>query len=191
LPQGFCRLAGLATFIWRLGGFMLCSNSRGLAPNIESLIVSRVFKGLAAAMMVPQVLTVIQAVFSPKDMGKVIGLFGMISGLGAVAGPLIGGALPSANLAGLEWRLIFLLTVPLGLISLSGAVAWLPKMRAVNRVFPDWVGALMLTVAIFLTTITLVEGWHFGWPFWCFGIVAAAFSLCVAFAKRQPSLSNL
>lgn len=177
-------------FITGLIGFMLCSAACGLAGNIETLIVSRGLKGLAGAMMVPQVLAIIHVIFPDDEKGKVIGLFGMVSGLGAVAGPLIGGFLVSANLFDLGWRAIFLINLPIGLVSLIGALVLLPKFRPSTGITADWIGAALFAAAITCLIYPLVEGRHIGWPFWSFGLMAVSLILGGAFLRWQAYLAS-
>lgn len=178
-------------FIWGMAGFMASSTVCGLAPNIETLIASRAVQGLAAAMMVPQVLAIIHVVFPPEEKGKAIGLFGMVSGLGAVSGPLIGGILVSADLFGLGWRPIFLINLPLGIISLFGALALLPKLRAQTPVSLDWIGSALFAAAILTMTYPLIEGRALGWPVWAFGLMVLSLVLGGAFVQWQTRLATI
>lgn len=176
-------------FIWGMLGFMFTSAACGLAPNVEALIASRALKGLAAAMMVPQVLAIIHVVFPADEKGKVIGLFGMVSGLGAVAGPLIGGLLVSADVFGLGWRPIFLINLPLGLVSLAGALVLLPKVKAATHASIDWIGSALFASAIVALTYPLIEGRSLGWPVWAFGLMALSLVLGWAFWGHQKKLA--
>ncbi|PCJ93147.1 MAG: MFS transporter [Hyphomicrobiales bacterium] len=172
-------------FQWGIIGFMLASMLCGVAQNIEMLIASRALQGLAGAMMVPQVLAIIHVIFPAQEKGRVIGLFGMVSALGAVAGPLIGGALVSANVAGLEWRPIFFINLPLGILSLIGVMRFVPKIRTDQRVAPDWAGACLFALAVTCLTFPLVEGRHLGWPVWCFALIFLSAILFALFLKLQ------
>lgn len=159
-------------FIGGLIGFMIFSIICEIAPNIETLIVARAFKGLAAGMMLPQVLAIIHVVFPADKKGHVIGLFGMLSALGAIVGPLVGGLLVSADVLGLGWRAIFLINLPFGLISLVGALAFLPKVRSNVSKQADWMGAVLFALAIICLTYPLIEGRELGWPIWMFCIMS-------------------
>src|SRR5690348_441872 len=80
-------------FLVGIGGFTLASALCGFAANPEMLVASRIMQGGMAAMMVPQVLSIVHATFPAHERGKVFGLFGAVVGLGAVTGPLLGALL--------------------------------------------------------------------------------------------------
>lgn len=172
-------------FNWGVVGFMLSSAACGLAPSIETLIAGRALQGLTGTMMVPQVLAIIHVIFPAEDKGRVIGLYGMISALGAVAGPVVGGAIVSADIAGLGWRPIFLLNLPLGLVSLVGALCFVPRLQANTRIPADWGGAALFALAIACLIYPLVEGRHLGWPVWCFALMAFSVGLGGVFTWQQ------
>src|SRR6478735_1118256 len=105
-------------FLMGMGGFTLASALCGFAAGPEMLVASRILQGGTAALMVPQVLSILHATFPAHERGKVFGLFGAIVGLGAVSGPLLGALLTEWNIAGLEWRPIFLINLPVGIAGL-------------------------------------------------------------------------
>lgn len=102
-------------FLIGMAGFTVVSAVCGLAPGPETLVVARFLQGAMAALMVPQVLSIIHVTFPAEERGKVFGMFGAMIGLGAVAGPMIGALLTEWNLFGLEWRPIFLVNLPVGI----------------------------------------------------------------------------
>lgn len=77
-------------------------------------VAARILQGAMAALMVPQVLSIVHAAFPAHERGKVFGLLGAIVGPGAVSGPLLGALLTWWNLFGLAWRPIFLINPPVG-----------------------------------------------------------------------------
>lgn len=105
-------------FIAGLTGFTLASLGCGLTPNVATLIGARTVQGMAGAMKMPQVLAIVHVIFPADEKPGAFALFGTVSSLGAVAGPIVGGALVSADIAGLDWRSIFLVNVPLGLFAI-------------------------------------------------------------------------
>ena len=101
-------------FMIGMAGFTLASALCGLAQSPSMLIASRVLQGLFGAVMFPQILSVIQVTFPPRERATAFGMFGATIGLATITGPLVGGLLIEANLLGLEWRPIFLSTSPSG-----------------------------------------------------------------------------
>lgn len=180
-------------FIWGLIGFTLSSAVCGLAPDIMTLITARAVKGIAAAMMVPQVLAIAHVIFPPEEKSRVFGLFGTVSSLAVVAGPIIGGALISADIAGLGWRLAFLINIPFGIAALIGARIFVPVLDTDSDARPDWIGTAIFTVAAVLLVLPLIEGRALGWPWWCFAAIFAAIPTSLAFVayERRRSANEL
>ncbi|MEE2865691.1 MAG: MFS transporter, partial [Pseudomonadota bacterium] len=178
-------------FRWGVAGFTASSLACGLAPDIGTLITARALQGLCAAMMVPQVLAIVHVIFPAEEKGKAIGLFGSISALGAVAGPLVGGVIVAADIFGLGWRPIFLINLPVGLISLAGALRFLPHIENESRVMPDWSGTFLFALAVLALVFPLVEGRQFGWPFWCFALMGLSAVLAVLFYRLQVQKARL
>lgn len=180
-------------FVWGLIGFTVASAICGLAPDIVSLIAARAVQGIAAAAMVPQVLAIAHVIFPPEEKARVFGLYGTISSLGVVAGPIIGGALISADIASLGWRPAFLINIPLGIAALFGALAYVPHLDTDTDTRPDWIGSILFAAAAFLLVLPLVEGRVLGWPWWAFATLAASIPTALAFAafERRRSARSL
>nr|VUD31047.1 major facilitator family transporter [Raoultella sp. NCTC 9187] len=124
-------------FIIGMAGFTLASAFCGLAASPGYLICARVLQGLAAALLFPQVYASIRVNFDDNDRRKAFGLLGMILGLAAIAGQVLGGWMVHADLFGLGWRSIFLINVPVGVLAIITA-RWIPESCA--RTGPDWTG---------------------------------------------------
>src|SRR5262249_12480718 len=95
LPLGIGRLGDIwghrAVYLAGLVVFLLASLACGLAPNITVLIICRVVQGVGAAVMTPGTLAIVTRAFPPEERGLALGIYGGISSLGLVAGPLLGG----------------------------------------------------------------------------------------------------
>ncbi|MFY2822696.1 MFS transporter [Ruegeria sp. MALMAid1280] len=180
-------------FIWGLVGFTMASAACGIAPNMISLIFARAVKGIAADMMVPQVLAIAHVIFPPEEKSRVFGLFGTLSSIAVVVGPIIGGALILADFASLGWRMAFLVNIPLGIAELIGTRMFVPAIDTGSDTRPDWTGSGLFTVATILLVLPLIEGRALGWPWRCF--VALSASVPVAFAfmahERKRSAAGL
>ncbi len=87
----------------------------------------RVVQGAFAAMMVPQMLSSVQALYAPRERAAVFGIVGAVSGTAAVIGPLLGGWLITHDAFGIGWRSIFLINVPVGVVLFVLALMYVPN----------------------------------------------------------------
>ncbi|MET7858428.1 MFS transporter [Streptomyces sp. NPDC005318] len=153
-------------FLIGIGGFTLASALCGFAANPEMLVASRILQGGTAALMVPQVLSIVHATFPAHERGKVFGLFGAIVGLGAVSGPLLGALLTEWNIAGLEWRPIFLINLPVGIAGLLLGRKFITESKAPKALRLDLVGVALVTLGLLMLLYPLTRGRELGWPVW-------------------------
>jgi len=102
-----------------MAAFTVTSLACGLAPDIGALVAARALQGAASAMMLPQVLSTIQATRSGPGRARALGSYGATGGIAVVADQLLGGLLVSADIGGLSWRPIFLVNVPVGIGAMS------------------------------------------------------------------------
>ncbi|MEU4118501.1 MFS transporter [Kitasatospora sp. NPDC028055] len=151
-------LAGLLAFTALSAG---CA----AAPSVGVLIGLRIGQGLAASLMLPQVLSLIQVIVPVGERGRALALYAATLGLGAVAGQLVGGALIRADLFALGWRSVFLVNVPVGLLAAACVPALVPATRPVRRRF-DLPGLLLTGAAMALLVYPLIQGSDDGWPVW-------------------------
>jgi EmrB/QacA subfamily drug resistance transporter len=168
-------------FLIGVTGFTILSALCGAAQSPGMLIASRVAQGAMGAIMVPQVLAVIQVMFPPKERIKALAGFGVTAGLGTVSGPLLGGLLIQHNLFGLDWRPIFLINVPVGILAVAASAVLVRESRAPRPPKLDPVGVGLISAALLLLLYPLVEGRQLGWPAWTFVSMAAAAPVLAAF----------
>ncbi|MFF2846759.1 MFS transporter [Streptomyces sp. NPDC058001] len=175
-------------FLIGIGGFTLASALCGFAANPEMLVASRILQGAMAALMVPQVLSIVHATFPAHERGKVFGLFGAIVGLGAVSGPLLGALLTEWNLFGLEWRPIFLINLPVGIAGLILGRRFISESRAPRALKLDLVGVALVTLGLLMLLYPLTRGRELGWPAWGFMSMAGAlvvFGALIAYERAK------
>src|ERR1700733_10609144 len=168
-------------FLIGVTGFTIMSALCGSAQSPGMLIASRVLQGAMGAIMVPQVLAVIQVIFPPAERIKALAGFGITAGLGTVSGPLLGGLLIQHNLFGLGWRPIFLINVPVGILAVVASSVLVRESRAPHPPKLDPVGVGLISAALLLLLYPLVEGRQLGWPAWTFISMAAAAPVLAAF----------
>jgi EmrB/QacA subfamily drug resistance transporter len=180
-------------FMAGMAGFTLASALCGLAQSPGMLIGSRVLQGLMGAVMFPQILSVIQVTFPPRERGAALGMFGATIGLATITGPLVGGLLIDADLLGLGWRPIFLVNVPIGVAALAVAARYLVESRAPRALRLDPGGVVIVTAGLLLLVYPLVQGRELDWPPWTFLSMAAAVPVLAGFAvyeRRKKALDG-
>ncbi|MFG2324633.1 MFS transporter [Streptomyces sp. NPDC048568] len=177
-------------FLVGIAGFTLASALCGLAANPEMLVASRILQGAMAALMVPQVLSIVHATFPAHERGKVFGLFGAIVGLGAVSGPLLGALLTEWNLFGLEWRPIFLINLPVGIAGLVLGSRFITESKAPRALRLDLVGVALVTLGMLMLVYPLTRGEELDWPLWGFLSMAGSLvvlAALVAYERRKSA----
>ena len=177
---GFRRI-----FIWGLAIFTAASLACGLAPDSQTLIVVRAIQGAGAALMVPQVFSLIQRNFAGPGRAQALGLLAATLALGGLVGQVLGGLIVTADLFGTGWRLVFLVNVPIGLVLLAASIRLLPAdIRAPARPL-DLGGLVALAAAVLLLVVPLVLGNEEGWPAWACASLALSVVAIAIFAMIE------
>lgn len=156
----------------------------GLAPNVPFLIGARMLQGVAAALMVPTSLAVINTVFSGKDRGRAIGAWSGLSGLFTAIGPFIGGLLVETSPSG--WRWIFLINIPLVVGGVWLAITGIPDLPGTRTKAPlrsqvDFLGGILAVAGLALIVGPLIEINTLGMPL-AFGLSAVGIGLLALLA---------
>ena len=172
-------------FLTGLAAFIVTSLMSGVAPDPAFLLTSRVLQGLAAAVMLPQVLASISVWFPAGKRQAAFGLFGAVTGMGGVVAPLIGGGLINANLFSLGWRPIFLINIPIGLITLAAALFFVDESAVHAAPRLDLPGAVTGALGIFLLVFPVIQGRAAGWPAWGWALLALAVPAFAVFAAIE------
>ena len=154
----------------------------GFSPSLEMMFPSRVLQGVGAAMTQGTGMAIITAVFPANEKGRAIGLFMTMVGIGAVAGPAIGGIVVDA----FGWRVVFFLTLPLGAICLV-ATAWVlrgwSEIQESSGTKFDWWGAALSTGFLVALLVAMTMGNKAGWEslpiIAAFGSAAAMLALFI------------
>lgn len=176
-----------------LGAFTVCSVAGGLAPDPVLLMVARGFQGAAAALMTPQVLSMIQVQFDGERRARAIGAYSLILAVGVAAGQVLGGLLVTADLLTAAWRPALLVNALIGAPLLLASRHVLPPMAPSSEQRLDVVGAGLLATAMLALVVPLSFGREYGWPPWtwaCFGACALAASLFLGHERRLRRRSS-
>ena len=175
-------------FMTGMAAFVVASALCGFATSGHMLVISRIVQGIAAAIMAPQVLATIRAVVPLHRQTKVMSLYGFVFGLSSIVGQLGGGALITYHPFGLDWRIIFLINIPIGIVAFIGTWKFVPENQPATRTGIDLKGVALLSVVLLLVIYPMTHGREAGWPAWTFAMFALAvpaFALFVATERRD------
>ena len=150
-------------FLWSVAAFVLTSVLCGLAQDAGQLVAARILQGAAGAIMAPQGMAIIQLLFTPLERVAKLAYFGLIVGLAAIVGPILGGLLIEMNLLDLGWRVIFLLNLPVGLGAIVVGRMVLPHAGELSPPRVDPLGALLFAASFGAMLFALTHGAEQGW----------------------------
>jgi EmrB/QacA subfamily drug resistance transporter len=170
---------GLALFTF---GSLLCS----VAPSLGWLIVFRMVQAVGGSMLNPVAMSIITNTFTdPRERARAIGVWGGVVGFSMAVGPLLGGAL----VAGLGWRSIFWINVPVGLAAIILAWRFVPESRSDHPRRIDPVGQVLVLLVLASLTYGIIEGPGRGWSspaiIGCFVLSAAALAALLVYEPRR------
>ena len=153
------RFGQRTLFAAGLAVFTLASAACGLAQNPDQLIAARVVQGVGGALLTPQTLAILTAIFPSERRGAAFGVWGGIAGLATIAGPVLGGILTTY----LEWRWIFYVNVPIGIAALVATFLVIPDLRPGRAAAVEPVGVLLASAGLLAITFGLIEGQRYDW----------------------------
>ncbi len=145
-------------FLLGLGVFVVASAACAAAPSVGALVAARVVQALGGALMLPTSLGLMLPEFEPERRHVAVGIWAASGGIAAAAGPPLGGLLVQA-----DWRLVFLVNVPVGLAALAAGVRTLRERREQDAGRPDLAGAVTLILAAGALVVAIVKGQEWGW----------------------------
>src|ERR671925_1569278 len=124
--------------------FTVASALCGLSQDPTQLIAARVLQGVGGALLTPQTLAILTSIFPPERRGAAFGVWGGIAGLATIAGPTVGGLLVTY----LDWRWIFFVNVPIGIVALAGSLLVIPDLRPGRAAGIEPVGVLLASAGL-------------------------------------------
>jgi EmrB/QacA subfamily drug resistance transporter len=145
-------------FLLGLAIFVAASAACALAPSVALLIAARIVQAIGGALMLPTSLGLMLPEFEPHERHVAIGAWAATGGVAAAAGPPLGGLLVQA-----DWRWVFLVNVPVGLLGLGFGLRTLAERRERDAARPDVLGAVALIVAVGALVVAIVKGQEWGW----------------------------
>ena len=176
------RIGRRRVFAIGLIGFTAGSLLCGLAPGVQELIGARIIQAAGAGLMVPASLSLLLASVPAKARSGAIGAWSAVAALGAALGPVVGGSLVQLN-----WRLVFWINLPVGLVAIALAARVIPESKDDNTAGrPDVAGAALLAAAVGLVAFGVVKAPVWGWGSAAFlGTMAAAVACGAAVVVRS------
>ena len=146
-------------FLIGLTVFTAASLASGLSQTPGQLIAFRALQGVGAALLAPQGLPIITSILPAAKRGPAFAATGIMSGLGVLLGPTLGGYI----VTNVGWRWIFFLNIPIGIIAIALAFAFMPDVRPGVRHRLDFLGVALLTAGLFGVVFGLIEGERYDW----------------------------
>ncbi|HTP61118.1 MAG TPA: DHA2 family efflux MFS transporter permease subunit [Burkholderiales bacterium] len=146
-------------FVAAVGGFTLASMFCGLADSLEMEVIARIVQGMSGAFLIPLSQAIVLDTYPPEDHTRMMGWWGVGSVFGPVIGPALGGYLTEYA----DWRWIFFINLPFGVLALAGVLAFLPETKADRARKLDWFGFLVLALGIGTLQLMLDRGQRFDW----------------------------
>ena len=164
LPMGrFADMVGYKK-VYIIGSlvYIVAATLAGVSANLPMLILFRVLQGVGGAMTQGTGMAIVASAFPANERGKAIGLIMTVVGTGAVAGPAVGGVLVDT----LDWRFVFFLNIPLGLLGVAVSLAILQGGRGSQAGLGwrfDWLGASLSAAALVAFLLVVSSGHKTGW----------------------------
>ncbi|MFF2469368.1 MFS transporter [Streptomyces mirabilis] len=152
------RFGRRRVFVAGLTLFAVASAACALAPSTGTLIAARAVQGIGAATVMPLALALLNAAFPPERRGWALGIYGSVTGLAVLLGPVLGGVITE----GLAWQWIFWLNVPVGLAAIPFVLARIKEGFGQGTAM-DFPGLLLFTLAAFGLVWGLVRADAAGW----------------------------
>src|SRR5690349_14030853 len=139
--------------------FTVASALCGFSQNPSQLIAARILQGVGGALLTPQTLSILTTIFPPERRGAAFGVWGGVAGLATLAGPTVGGAI----ITYIDWRWIFYINVPIGILALVATFLIIPDLRPGRQHGWDVVGIVLATAGLFAVVFGLIEGQRYSW----------------------------
>jgi EmrB/QacA subfamily drug resistance transporter len=177
-------------FIAGVFGFTVTSLWCGLAQSGPELILARLAQGATAALMVPQVLATLHLLFADSSRSRAFGIYGIALGLAGAAGFTLGGILVTLDLAGLGWRAVFFVNVPLGAIIIAAALTVMPTVPRRVGTRLDVPGAVVLFAGLLCLIGPLLFGHDLHWSFPVWLTMAVGIAIIAAFLRLERAVAR-
>jgi len=181
------RFGRRRVFLCGIALFAAASLACGAAPGVATLIAARLVQGVGGALMVPQSLALIAAVFPSEARARAIGTWAAAAALTTAAGPPLGGWLMQA----FSWRAVFLINLPLAAVAAWLTLARVPESRDPQSAPLDWLGGALVTAGLGALTWSAIAAARRGMPALAVAAGAAAgLALLAAFVAHEARTAH-
>lgn len=184
------RFGAARVYLVALAGFGAGSALCGLAWSLDSLILFRIVQAIPGGLLPPLSMAILYRIVPSGEIGRAMGMFG----LGVVVAPAVGPTLGGYLVEYVDWRLIFLINVPISAVAAFAAFAVLPKFPPAGRPRFDTVGFVTIAIGLFSLLLALSEGSSWGWTsfptvgLFCLSAVMLALFVVIELEVDQPLL---
>jgi MFS transporter, DHA2 family, multidrug resistance protein len=153
------RFGRKALFVVCTAGFTLASLLCGLAQSIEQMVIFRLLQGMFGAGLVPLSQAVMLDSYSLEERGQAMAIWGMGIMLGPIMGPTLGGWLTETY----NWRWVFLINLPIGIVTVVGLLFFMGETKSQREMRFDWFGFIALAIGIGSLQLMVDRGQQLGW----------------------------
>ncbi|GAA2928016.1 MFS transporter [Streptomyces enissocaesilis] len=169
-------------------GFTLASVAIGLAGSIEGVIAFRAAQGFFGALLMPNTLGLLRAVFPPKKFGMAVGIWAMVSSVSTALGPIVGGLLVEH----VNWESVFYINAPIGVIALVFSALVLPQSKNASGDHRfDVPGVVLLALGLLVVVFGVVKGETWGWSSGTtLGTLAAGIVVLLVFGWYETRIAH-
>jgi EmrB/QacA subfamily drug resistance transporter len=172
-----------------VAGFTVASVAIGLAGSIEGVIAFRAVQGFFGALLMPNTLALLRAVFPPRKFGMAVGIWGMVSSVSTALGPIVGGLLVQH----VDWESVFYINAPIGVAALVFSALVLPQSKnsAAARDKFDLAGVVLLAAGLLAVVFGVVKGETWGWTSTgTLGAIAAGVVILLVFGWYETRVAH-
>lgn len=168
--------------------FLIGSVVAGFSNTMHLLIVARFLQGIGAGAIMPIATTIVGDIYTTSERAKIQGYLSAVWGISAISGPLIGAFFVDY----LNWRFVFWMNIPLGIISMLGIIVFLKEKTIKGKQSVDYIGAIVMMIGISLLMLVLVEGGiTIAWNSWTMGLLMLVIIVSIMlFIKHERRMSQ-
>jgi len=168
-------------------GFSIASLAIGLVGTIDGVILLRGVQGAFGALLLPNTLALLRAVYTPEDLNRAVGIWVSASATATAAGPIVGGFFVEH----ISWQSVFFINVPVGVATVGLGIFALLESRESERHRFDIPGVVTLALGLLAVVYALVKAQSWGWgSARTIGLIALGLALLVVFTAIERKTTN-